>query len=84
MSDVHKEAMADYRTSSFDEPGGADDYITRDEIIPWADWIKKQRRDDGVYDLMDRVDRGEYGPAWDDDGEYEGVWLERQDARDDG
>ncbi len=75
MSDVHKEAMADYRTTSFDEPGGADDYITRDEIIPWTDWIKKQRRDDGVYDLMDRVDRGEY------EAEYEGEWLERQDTR---
>ena len=71
MSDVHKEAMADYRATSFDEPG---DYITRDEIIPWTDWIKKQRRDDGIYDLMDRVDRGEY--------EYEGVWLERQETRD--
>lgn len=75
MDEVHKEAMADYRATSFDSPGGADDYITRDEIIPWTDWIKKQRRDDGVYDLMDRVDRGE--------AEYEGVWLERQDARGD-
>lgn len=75
--DVHKEAMADYRATSFDSPGGADDYITRDEIIPWTDWIKKQRRDDGVYDLMDRVDRGEY------EAEYEGEWLERQDTRHD-
>jgi len=74
MDEVHKEAMADYRATSFDEP---DDYITRDKIIPWTDWIKKQRRDDGVYDLMDRVDRGEYRQD-----EYEGEWLERQDTRD--
>ena len=73
--EVHQEAMADYQATDFDSPGGADDYITRDEIIPWTDWIKKQRRDDGIYDLMDRVDRGQYD-------EYEGEWLERQDARD--
>lgn len=77
MDEVHKEAMADYRATSFDSPGGADDYITRDEIIPWTDWIRRQRRDDGIYDLMDRVNRGEYRQA-----EYEGEWLERQDARD--
>lgn len=75
MDEVHKEAMADYQATDFDP-----DYITRDEIIPWADWIKKQRRDDGVYDLMDRVDRGEYDACV---VEYEGEWLERQDARDD-
>jgi hypothetical protein len=80
MQGVHREAMADYR-ATVDE---VDRYIERDEIIPWATWIKQQRRDEGVYDLMDRLERGEYGPAWDDDGEYEGVWLERQDARDDG
>lgn len=54
--EVHREAMADYRASV----GEAGDYITRDEIIPWATWIKQQRRDEGHYDLMDRVDRGEY------------------------
>ena len=73
--EVHREAMADYRATDFDRQAAErDTYLERDEIIPWTDWIKKQRRDDGVYDLMDRVDRGEY--------EYEGEWLERQETRD--
>jgi len=76
--EVWREAMADYRATDFDRQAAErDTYLERDEIIPWTDWIRRQRRDDGIYDLMDRVNRGEYRQA-----EYEGEWLERQDARD--
>ena len=53
--------------------------------------VERTRRDyidSGRADQDARVDRGEYRQsAWErgavDETEYEGVWLERQDTRDD-
>lgn len=72
MDEVHKEAMADYRSVS--------GYRDRDGAVRRLK-VERTRRDyidSGKADQDARVDRGEYAACG---VEYEGVWLERQETR---
>jgi hypothetical protein len=70
MDEVHREAMADYRASDTKARQLGTNWMARKVIV---ERTRRDYIDSGKADQEARVDRGE----------YEGEWLERQDARDD-
>lgn len=69
MDEVHREAMADYRASGIKARQLGTNWMARKVIV---ERTRRDYIDIGKADQDTRVDRGE----------YEGEWLERQDARD--